>query len=58
MGLALSVVLSAIASAVMVWLLYDLVKVLTILVLGWLIFRFLVRNVAGEIEEEIRKAFD
>ena len=57
-GTALVLVGSAVTSGLLVWMLYDLIKVLAILVLGWLIFIGLLRLAAPKVEEEIRRAFD
>ena len=55
---AVSIVLSAITSALIVWLGGSVVKAIAIFAIAWLIFRVLAKYLAKEIEKDLREVFE
>lgn len=53
-----AIVIAAIASAVIVWTCTPIVKLLLVIALGWIIFRFLSKKFARTIEEDLREVFE
>ena len=56
--IVVAVLLSALASALIVWLGYTLVKVVAVFALTWLVFRLMVKYLAKEIEKDLREVFE
>jgi len=54
----IAVLLSALASGLIVWLGYSLIKVVAIFALTWLLFRLMVKYLAKEIEKDLREVFE
>jgi len=57
MACILAAVVATVCSAVIVWVAYDVVKVVALILLGWYIFKLMLRYLEPEIERELMEVF-
>jgi len=54
----ITIILCAIVSAIIVWMGYQVVKVIAFFALAWVLFRLMVKYLAKEIEKDLREVFE
>ena len=52
-----AIIVAAVASALIVWTCTPIIKLLLIIALAWILFRFLSKKFARTIEEDMREVF-
>jgi len=53
----LAAVIATVCSAVIVWVAYDVVKVVALILLAWYIFKLMLRYLEPDIEKELMEVF-